>query len=98
MKLRTISNVSLDGVTQGHRRIEVDGPGVYGEGGGFQRFGWGPPLLDDEASAFISDTFQRAEAFLFGRRTYELFAGYWGRRSGLAQRRKIRAAIPSQTP
>ncbi|MET0526580.1 MAG: dihydrofolate reductase family protein [Nocardioides sp.] len=78
MKLRTISNVSLDGVTQGHRRIEVDGPGVYGEGGGFQRFGWGPPLLDDEASAFISDTFQRAEAFLFGRRTYEIFAGSWG--------------------
>jgi dihydrofolate reductase len=28
--------------------------------------------------AFINQTYQRADAFLFGRRTYELFAGYWG--------------------
>jgi dihydrofolate reductase len=27
---------------------------------------------------FINQTYQRAGAFLFGRRTYELFAGYWG--------------------
>jgi len=27
---------------------------------------------------FINQTYQRADAFLFGRRTYELFAGYWG--------------------
>lgn len=79
MQLTTITNLSLDGVTQGHRRIdvEVDG-GDPGEYGGFERFGWGPPLLDDEASSFISQTFQRAEAFLFGRRTYEVFAGSWG--------------------
>ncbi len=46
--------------------------------GGFERYGWGPPLLDDEASTFISQTFQRADAFLLGRRTYEVFAGSWG--------------------
>jgi dihydrofolate reductase len=28
--------------------------------------------------AFINQTYQRAGAFLFGRRTYELFAGFWG--------------------
>ena len=28
--------------------------------------------------AFITQTYQRADAFLFGRRTYQLFAGYWG--------------------
>jgi dihydrofolate reductase len=83
MKLMTITNVSLDGVTQGHRRIdagtrrEPGGPGEDGSGG-FERFGWGPPLLDDEASTFIGQAFQRADAFLFGRRTYEIFAGSWG--------------------
>ncbi|AZM64199.1 MULTISPECIES: dihydrofolate reductase family protein [unclassified Streptomyces] len=79
MKLTTVTNVSLDGVTEGHRRIDVGtgAPDAEG-GGGFERFGWAPPLLDDAASAFISGTFQRADAFLFGRRTYEIFAGSWG--------------------
>jgi len=35
-------------------------------------------VFDDETMAFITQTYQRADAFLFGRRTYELFAGYWG--------------------
>jgi dihydrofolate reductase len=83
MKLTTVTNVSLDGVTQGHRRIdagnrrEAGAPDEDGSGG-FERFGWAPPLLDDEASRFISQVFQRAQAFLFGRRTYEIFAGSWG--------------------
>src|SRR5256886_11042221 len=83
MKLTTFTNVSVDGVTQGHRRIDVGtrrGAGAPDEegSGGFERFGWAPPLLDDEASRFISQAFQRADAFLFGRRTYEIFAGSWG--------------------
>ena len=76
MKLTTITNISLDGVTQGHRRIHVGGD--ESGGGGFERYGGGPPLLDDAASTFIGLTFQRADAFLFGRRTYEIFAGSWG--------------------
>ena len=28
--------------------------------------------------ALINEVYQRADAFLFGRRTFELFAGYWG--------------------
>ena len=56
MKLTTITNVSLDGVTQGHRRIDAgtrSGPGAPDEDGsvGFERFGWAPPLLDDEDEA-----------------------------------------------
>jgi dihydrofolate reductase len=83
MELTTFTNVSVDGVTQGHRRIDAVVPheaaaaDVDGSGG-FERFGWAPPLLDDEASTFISQAFQRADAFLFGRRTYEIFAGSWG--------------------
>jgi dihydrofolate reductase len=83
MKLTTVTNVSVDGVTQGHRRIDVGtrreaGAAEEDGSGGFERFGWAPPLLDDEASTFISQAFQRADAFLFGRRTYEIFAGSWG--------------------
>jgi dihydrofolate reductase len=33
---------------------------------------------DDETRTFITQTYQRAEAFLFGRRTYEIFADSWG--------------------
>jgi dihydrofolate reductase len=33
---------------------------------------------DRDTMAFITETYQRADAFLFGRRTYELFAPYWG--------------------
>jgi hypothetical protein len=47
-----------------------------------ERGGWARPLFDDEALAFVQDVYQRADAFLFGRRTYELFAVYWGVRSG----------------
>jgi dihydrofolate reductase len=31
-------------------------------------------VFDDESLTFITQTYQRADAFLFGRRTYELFA------------------------
>ncbi|MFD0312890.1 dihydrofolate reductase family protein [Streptomyces flavalbus] len=73
MRLTIVANVSVDGVIQGHRHIA----GEEGDGG-FERFGWAPPLLDDEASGFITAAFQRADAFLLGRRTYEIFAGSWG--------------------
>jgi dihydrofolate reductase len=35
-------------------------------------------VFDNETATFITQTYQRADAFLFGRKTYELFAGYWG--------------------
>src|SRR5947207_1113516 len=72
MKLTTVTNVSVDGVMQG-----LGGPGEDRRGG-FERGGWAPPLFDDEATTFLSAVYQRADAFLFGRRTYEIFAGSWG--------------------
>jgi dihydrofolate reductase len=34
--------------------------------------------FDDESLAYVGDYYQRADAFLFGRRTYEMFAWSWG--------------------
>jgi dihydrofolate reductase len=45
---------------------------------GFERGGWAMGAGDNETMTFINQTYQRADAFLFGRRTYELFAAYWG--------------------
>src|SRR5258708_36620913 len=39
---------------------------------------WARPLFDSSAMTFVDQFYQRADAFLFGRRTYDLFAGYWG--------------------
>lgn len=72
MKLTTVTHVSVDGVMQGLGGQNED------RRGGFERGGWALPLFDDEAGAFLDQVFQRAAAFLFGRRTYEIFAGSWG--------------------
>jgi dihydrofolate reductase len=45
---------------------------------GFERGGWALGAGDAETLAFITETHQRADAFLFGRRTYDLFSAYWG--------------------
>ena len=34
--------------------------------------------FDNEASTIMDEIYQRADAFLLGRRTYEIFAGSWG--------------------
>jgi dihydrofolate reductase len=72
MKLTTTTHVSVDGVMQGLGAQDED------RRGGFERGGWAIPLFDDEAATVMNQVFQRADAFLFGRRTYEIFAGSWG--------------------
>ncbi len=71
MKLTTTTQVSVDGVVQGNGASED-------RRSGFERGGWAMGAGDNETRAFINQTYQGAGAFLFGRRTYELFAGYWG--------------------
>src|SRR5215218_7707244 len=72
MKLTTNTQVSVDGVMQanGGRNEQLD-PGM-------ERGGWARPLFDNEAMTFVEQFYERADAFLFGRRTYDLFVGYWG--------------------
>jgi dihydrofolate reductase len=72
MKLTTITIVTVDGVMQGLGAPDED------RRGGFERGGWVTPLFDNEATTFLNQVYQRADAFLFGRRTYEIFAGSWG--------------------
>jgi dihydrofolate reductase len=72
MKLTTTTNVSVDGVMQGLGGPDED------RRGGFERGGWALPLFDNEAATFVNQVYERADAFLFGRRTYEIFAPYWG--------------------
>ena len=72
MKLTTMTQVTIDGVMQGNGAASDD------RRNGFERGGWARGKGDDETMTFITQTYQRAEAFLFGRRTYELFAGSWG--------------------
>ena len=70
MKLTTTTQISVDGVMQGPGGPEEDERGV------FERGGWAH--FDHEAGTVMDEIYQRAEAFLFGRRTYEIFAGSWG--------------------
>jgi dihydrofolate reductase len=72
MKLKTTTNVSVDGVMQG-----LGGPGEDRRGG-FGRGGWAPPLVDPETADYLDQIYGGAIAFLFGRRTYEIFARSWG--------------------
>ena len=71
MNLTTTAQVSIDGVMQG--------PGTNlgkEERGVFERGGWAH--FDNEAGTAMDEIYRRADAFLFGRRTYELFASTWG--------------------
>jgi dihydrofolate reductase len=72
MKLTTITMVTVDGVMQGLGGPDED------RRGGFERGGWVTPYADSEAMTFLNQVYQRADAFLFGRRTYEIFARSWG--------------------
>jgi dihydrofolate reductase len=69
MILTTTTQVSVDGVMQGPgaREDELDA---------FERHGWAH--FDNEAGKAMDDIFQRADAFLFGRLTYNHFAATWG--------------------
>ena len=78
MKLITQTQVTVDGVMQGN-----GGATEEDRRNGFERGGWALGLGDSETMTFINETYQRADAFLFGRRTYDLFAGYWGARDDL---------------
>jgi dihydrofolate reductase len=73
MKLTTVTQVTVDGVMQGN-----GGATDEDRRNGFDRGGWAMGTGDDQTMTFINETYERADAFLFGRRTYDLFASFWG--------------------
>jgi dihydrofolate reductase len=71
MRLTATMMLSVDGVYQG--------PGAPDEDrrGGFDRGGWVAPYAHDEVWRFIVSVFERADALLLGRRTWEIWEPYW---------------------
>ena len=67
--IRIVEFISLDGVVQapGHNREDPDG---------FAHGGWTRPYFGSHAAG-MADVMSTAGGFLFGRRTYEIFAAYW---------------------
>jgi dihydrofolate reductase len=80
-KLIAINQVTLDGVMQAPGGPEED-PGLD-----FDLGGWVTPFFGDEALFQAMDkTLAGRFDMLFGRRTYEVFAGYWPNQSnGIAK-------------
>jgi dihydrofolate reductase len=63
--------ITLDGVYQAPGGPEEDPEH------GFEYGGWQAPYLDDESGAVIGAGIDRLDALLLGRKSYDIFAGYW---------------------
>ncbi|MFJ2836978.1 dihydrofolate reductase family protein [Nocardia sp. NPDC087230] len=71
MELSLTQFLTIDGVYQapgGPEEDTVDG---------FTHGGWSAPFADDDFGVFMDSVFDRVDAFLLGRRTYDIFAAYW---------------------
>jgi dihydrofolate reductase len=66
---------TLDGVAQA-----PGGPDEDPEGG-FEFGGWQAPLIDEVVGGWVGDGIAQLDALLLGRKTYDIFAGYWPHQS-----------------
>jgi dihydrofolate reductase len=70
-KLITSTFLTLDGVMQAPGGPEED------PSGGFEHGGWSVNLWDDLMGEVMTEAFDVPFDLLLGRRTYEIFSGYW---------------------
>ena len=71
MKLMATEMLTLDGVYQGPGGPDED------RRNGFERGGWTSAHADEEMGSFLTAMFDRADALLLGRRTWEIWEPYW---------------------
>lgn len=71
MRLTVLSFLTLDGVVQSNGKPEPE------LNDGFEQGGWQVPYIDEEMLDVHAGFVAAADAFLLGRQTYQLFAGYW---------------------
>jgi dihydrofolate reductase len=70
-KIIAITQITLDGVMQAPGGPEED------SSDGFTHGGWAMPFGDKAVGKIIDETIAGEFDLLLGRRTYEIFAGYW---------------------
>jgi len=71
MKLTATMMLTLDGVYQGPGGPDED------RRGGFDRGGWTAAHTDKEMWPYLISMFERADALLLGRKTWEIWLPYW---------------------
>ena len=71
MKLTVQTFLTLDGVMQSPGGPEEDPSGAFAHGG------WQAPFADPAVGEFVTELNRHASAFLFGRRTFDIFRGHW---------------------
>ena len=76
MRLTASMMLTVDGVYQGPGGTDED------RRDGFDRGGWTAPFADQEGWRILTAWFERADAFLLGRKTWEIWEPYWPHHDG----------------